>query len=348
MATTPATPVAPDALKERTFAAIDQARRRELRTDNGFWTIFHALLGLGPSVQLKDPVLGLPVNALDYVRNGGRVRGMFFLPTEDGVEVEGGETFVAQGHQDQFIAEMSQWKIPVDLPFTVNNRKYTFNDFVKNAQARASVIPKPGMPPQELEWTILVLGQYRGVDLPRWTNRFGESLTLEDLLRAELKKPVEDCACGGTHKLFGLTWVYHLHLQKGGKREGVWQEVADTLLLYQQKAKQYQNPDGSFSTSFFRGPGNDPSMQLRMNTTGHTLEWLSLWLTDEELKQQWVQDAANALAMMFLNIQGQAMESGTLYHAVHGLLIYYARVFDADRLGPNRPPVPLPPKGVAR
>jgi hypothetical protein len=38
------------------------------------------------------------------------------------------------------------------------------------------------------------------------------------------------------------------------------------------------------------------------------------------------------------------MEGGGLYHAVHGLLIYYARVFGDKDLGPNAPHVPLPLK----
>jgi hypothetical protein len=78
-------------------------------------------------------------------------------------------------------------------------------------------------------------------------------------------------------------------------------------------------------------------MQLRMNTSGHIFEWLALSLTDAELKEQWMQDAANALTMMFFDIQGSAMESGTLYHAVHGLLIYYARVYGPEKLGPQNP-----------
>ena len=64
-----------------------------------------------------------------------------------------------------------------------------------------------------------------------------------------------------------------------------------------------QNPDGSFSTDFFRESGNAADKQLRINSTGHTLEWLALALPDAELKEQWVQDAANALAMTILDLQ---------------------------------------------
>src|SRR5262249_48632762 len=151
-------------------------------------------------------------------------------------------------------------------------------------------------------------------------------------------------ACGGTHRLFGLTWAYHLHLINGGKEEGVWKEVPEKVAKYRDIARKLQNGDGSFSTDFFRGPRNAPDKQLRIHTTGHTLEWLALALPEEELQEEWLQNAANALALMILEQQGAPIEGGSLYHAVHGLLIYYARVYDRKWLGPNDPFIPLPPE----
>src|SRR5437868_3351509 len=39
-------------LRDRVRLAIDQVRKRDLLTTNGFWTVFHGILGLGPSVTL--------------------------------------------------------------------------------------------------------------------------------------------------------------------------------------------------------------------------------------------------------------------------------------------------------
>jgi hypothetical protein len=319
--------------------AIDQVRHRDLLTTHGFWTIFHGILGLGPSVELYNPDTKQRINAVDYICNGGDVRSMRFLPTEDGLDVEtGAEQFVSQGHQDQFIAEMTQWGMPIDRRFRVLGKDYTFIDFVRHCQMRARTTQH-----QELSWTILVLGQYLGTDI-RWTNRAGEALTFEDLLRYELDQPMDTAACGGTHRLFDMTWVYHLHLQKGGKTEGVWKDVAAMIARHKELARQYQNADGSLSTNFFRGPGDARDRQLRMNTTGHTIEWLALAMTDAELRQSWMENAVNALALMFLEIQNADMESGSLYHATHGLLLYYARVFGPAWLGPNAPLYIPPPK----
>ncbi len=333
-------PLPPSAgLRDRVKLAIDQVRQRDLLTTNGFWTVFHGILGLGPSVTLLNPETGQRVNALDYICNGGEVRGMRFLPTTDGYDVQTGPTFVGQGHQDQFVAEMAQWNMPIDRPFrTKNGVEFSYRDFVRNTQMRARVTQT-----QELSWAIVVIGQYLGTDLS-WTNSYDEKLRFEDIVRYELDQSVEQAACGGTHRLFGLTWVYHLHLLRGGKTEGIWKEIADKEVKYQQLARKLQNPDGSFSTNFFRGPGNAPDMQLRINTTGHTLEWLALSLPDAELRQPWVERAVNALTQMIFDIHGREMEGGTLYHAVHGLLIYYARLYDPKDLGANAPVDPLPPE----
>jgi hypothetical protein len=158
---------------------------------------------------------------------------------------------------------------------------------------------------------------------------------------------VEQAACGGTHRLFGLNWAYNLHLRNGGKTEGVWKDLVDEQARYQHLAWKYQNPDGSFSTEFFRGRGTMPDKQLCMNTTGHILEWLAYSLPESELRKEWMERAVNRLALMFLEIQNQSMEGGTLYHAAHGLRIYHERVF-GEGLGAQKPFLVLPPGEAAR
>jgi hypothetical protein len=328
----------PAGLRQRIEAAIDNARERQLDTNNGFWTVFHGILGLGPSLTLRHALTNERINAVDYICKGGKLRGLEFVPTEHGLDVRtlpGGG--VGQGHQDQFIAEMAQWGMPANRKFVVFKKEYEFMDFVRHCQMRASLKKD-----QELSWAIVIIGQYIGTDAS-WTNEEGEKLHFEDLLRYELNANIDNAACGGTHRLFGLTWCYHLHLMKGGETTGVWKEIAEKTGKQRDLARKYQNSDGSFSTDFFRGPGSAPDKQRRINTTGHILEWLALALPEEELRDQWVEDAANALALMILDLQGASMEGGSLYHAVHGLLIYYARLHDRKWLGPNDPLIPLPP-----
>jgi hypothetical protein len=329
-----------DPLRARLEAAIQNVRERDLQISNGFWTIFHGILGLGPHVTLLDPETGRRVNAVDYICDGGELRGLRFNQTRYGLDVQLGPFMVGQGHQDQFVAEMGQWGMAADRPFVVLGKDYTFMDFVNNTKMRSRTTEK-----QELSWSILVIGQYLGTELT-WTNGYGERIRYEDMLRYELDLPVNDAACGGTHRLFDLSWVYQLHKLRHGKMTAVWDEIPVVIAKHRDLAHKYQNPDGSFSTEFFRGPGNSPDKQLRINTTGHTLEFLALALTDAELKEPWVQEAANALCLMILEQQGQPIEGGSLYHAVHGLILYYARLYGTEFLGPQTPTFPHADLGV--
>lgn len=328
-------------LRRRIESTIRHVRQRSLVSGNAFWTVFHGILGLGPGVELLDPKTGKRVNALDYVCAGGELRGLAFRPTEHGVDVLTLRDTQGQGHQDQFIAEMAQWGMPADRRFRVQGKDRAFMDFVRHSQMRARTDGT-----QELSWTIVVVSQYLGTDAA-WTNAHGEPLCLEDLVRFEVDSSVEKAPCGGTHRLFGLTWAYHLHLAGGGQTEGAWKAVAQKTARYRDLARQLQNPDGTFSTRSFEGPGSDPDRQLRLNTTGHVFEWLALALPDEELKAQWVRDAANALTLLILEMRDAPIDSGSLYHAVHGLYLYHARTYGRG-FAPAELTIPLPRGGVAR
>jgi hypothetical protein len=328
----------PDAHKDRIDTVLKHIQSRDLRTDNGFWTIFHGILGIGPeNAMLKDAETGKMIKAIDYIAGGGNVRGMEFIPTPDGLDVRTvAGSGVAQGHQDQFIAEMAQWGLPKDKKFIVNGTAYTFNDFIRNAKARARVTTN-----QELSWAVLIVGQFYGPDY-RWTNGAGEKISVEDMVDYELNQPIANSpVCGGTHRLFGITWVYHLHRAQGGKKEGVWKKAADTIAEYIERAKRFQDPSGLFSTSYLEGPGNVPDTQLRLASTGHVLEWLSLAMTDQELRQPWVEKAAGELAKLILENSYNPLDGGALYHAAHGLHLYRTRLWGpADSHPPLLPPPP--------
>jgi hypothetical protein len=331
---------APTSLEERIEVALKNVRSRDLLTTHGFWTIFHGILGQGPGTTLLDVETGRRVNALDEICRGAPIRGLEFLPSPDGLDVR---TMVGsgigQGHQDQFVAEMAQWNMPRTRKVVVNGENYTYEDFLRHSKMRASLTRN-----QELSWLIVIVSQYYGTD-HQWTTTYGESLSLEDVVRYELEQPIDTAACGGTHRLFGMTWAYHLHLSHGGKAVGVWKDVEAKIAEYKKKARQYRNGDGTFSSEYLSKPASTADADRRINTTGHVLEWLALALSDAELKKPWVEDAANALALMVLQHRADPLDGGSLYHATHGLYIYRARVF--GKPGPKGLLIPLPTKTLA-
>ncbi|HQR43816.1 MAG TPA: hypothetical protein PLX97_14075, partial [Gemmatales bacterium] len=246
--TTPTTPVntgpVVDPLEKRLFAAIELIKGRQLEPAHGFWTVFHGILGLGPALDLYDPVAKKKVKALDYIREGGEMPGLRFDNRGQGIDVftaDDNIRFFGQGHQDQFVAEMAQWGVPRNLPFKVDGKNYTFGDFVAYTKYRASVTRR-----QELAWAVLIIAEYEGTNIA-WTNQFNETLSLEDIVRYESDSPMDPeeaikigqlpLACGGTHRLFGLSWALHVHQENGGKLTGVWKKTNDRLQQYKKAAK---------------------------------------------------------------------------------------------------------------
>ena len=326
-------------LRPRIEGALEQVRSRDLMAKHGFWTVFHGILGTGlEKTMLKDPKTKEKLNAIDFICNGGELPGLEFVPTKWGLDVaiRPEMQFVGQGHQDQFIAEMAQWGMPRDRKIRVGLKDFSFEDFIVHSKMRASTTKD-----QELSWAIIIVGQYYGTDYT-WKNGDGDSLKFDDVVRYELNQSIEKAACGGTHRLFGLTWAYHLHLKNGGKNEGVWKDVERKIADYKHRAKKLQNRDGTFSTSYFEAPpeklDRQPEMELRISTSGHILEWLALALTDDELRSPWMQNAVNGLVLLILDMGPRSIDGGALYHAAHGLHLYHERVFGAPALYLALPP----------
>lgn len=351
--TAPAQPTTPsvDPLKVRLEAAIKIIKGRQLEPSHGFWTVFHGILGLGPDVTLLiDRKTNKKVKALDYVREGGEMPGLRFDNRGQGLDVftaTDTERFFAQGHQDQFVAEMAQWGVPLSTKFKVNGADFTFADFVRYTKYRASVTRR-----QELAWALLIVAEYEGTTL-EWSNQFGETLKLEDIVKYELDSPMDPdeaiklgqlpLSCGGTHRLYGLSWALHVHLQNGGKLVGLWKRVDTKLKNYAKTIKNIRNSDGSFSTNWLVKKGDVNDASARLTTSGHTFEWLALALSDKELREPWMEQSASYLAQLISDLQKEPVEGGALYHAVHGLIIYYARVYGTEELGDSVPYLRLAP-----
>lgn len=324
-----------DPLRIRIEAALESVRNRDLLTTNSFWTIFHGILGMGPGTMLKDPATGKRYNALDFIfsETGGQVRGLSFEPTDVGLDVKtvGKDPFLkeheGQGHQDQFVAEMIQWGVEPNRPIRIAafpNKTYHFSDFVAESKARARLDQD-----QELGWCLIVVADYGGGTEAEWTNRAGQKIRFEDMLEYEMKLDVNMAACGGTHRLFGVAWAYHRHVahckKTGRAMSPTWKKAKDYLDKYKNLTKEWQAPNGEFSTEHYRKKEHNSDLEPRIAASGHILEWLAQYVSEEELKSEWMENGASAVAKIILESDRLAVASGGLYHAAHGLAVYHER-----------------------
>ena len=127
-----------------------------------------------------------------------------------------------------------------------------------------------------------------------------------------------------------------------GQVRGAWLEADQKIRRHIEEAKIYQNGDGTFSASYFLGPHQSHQFQERIETSGHTLEWLIQAATDDQLKSAWLRRGVAAMAEDLVRHSDKTVQCGPLYHALHGLVLFRERTRPATRptavsLPPPRP-----------
>ena len=91
------------------------------------------------------------------------------------------------------------------------------------------------------------------------------------------------------------------------------------------RARRFQQADGSFSIHSFERPGHSADVFATLSATGHVFEVLMVALDDERLDEPWVTRAAERLVTLLERTADVDVECGALYHAAHGLLLYKQR-----------------------
>lgn len=328
----------PATVCDRIDAALAHARdARLLEADvQGAWQVVHGILAFGNALPLRAG--GDRTSALDYLLDGGRLTGWNLRPGPKGViaVVDEGST-MGQGHPDQWLGYLSQCGVaddtaagivgglPLDTPLVVGGRSFTLADLL--AQAQHDI--RPG---QEATWTLMALAAYLPPDAA-WTAGDGTAWTTERVVEMEADADIISAACGGAHRLYALAAAVDAHRRAtGSEPTGGWAHAADILDDSIDRARRFQQADGSFSIHSFERPGTSPDVFARLSATGHVFEVVALALDDDRLAEPWVTRAADRLVTLLEQTADLDVECGGLYHAAHGLAIYRRRV-----CGPEAP-----------
>ena len=333
-------------LCRRIDAALEQARdgRRLDAAVNGAWQAVHGILAFGRDLPLAHD--GEVSSAVDYLLGGGRIAGWVLRPGTPGVVavVEEGST-LGQGHPDQWLGYLSQCGVatagdglvgglPLDTKLVVGSREFTLADLF--AQARHDI--RPG---QEASWTLMALAAYLPPDAT-WESGDGRRWTTEDVVRMEAESDIFGAACGGAHRLYGLAaavTAYRAVHPEGPPPGSGWEEAEAVLEDCIDRARRFQQSDGSFSVHLFERPATSPDVFATLSATGHVFEVLALLLDDESLSEPWVTRAAERLVSLLERTSDVDAECGGLYHAVHGLALYRRRI--CPDTAATQPPRPL-------
>ncbi len=348
----PAVQVQKPVVAEASASGIDDALRAELdevleftyRTrslnlkEHAAWQILHGVLAYQQEFLVVNED-GQEVPVVEHLLSGGQMKGWTVEPgvwldkeqTRRGLRAvleQGSKT--GQGHSDQWLAILAQCGLPPTQKIELRGQEYTLQEMIEQV-----LWDVPRNMEREYSWTLIGLTTYLPTDY-RWTASDEKEWSIEKLVGIEAEQDINTSACGGSHRLIGMAMALNRHLSQGGKIEGVWKQADERIQQAIQTARQYQNEDGSFSPNYFSRGGRTPDLGQNLGATGHTLEFLTLALNDEQLREPWVQRAAVNMCDLFRKTRKYPLECGALYHAAHGLVLYRQRLFGERTYG--RPP----------
>ncbi|MCC9631944.1 hypothetical protein LOC68_26410 [Blastopirellula sp. JC732] len=281
------------------------------------WATMHAMLPYGVDANVQAN--GRPVNAIGWLCWNGKCKGYNLFYVENG-RLGARQGVGVQGHHGQFLAMLAQSYVTPSYEIRVNNQAYHISDLIEFEKETCR-------PATELTFKLISLAYYLPVDA-EWKSDDGQTWTIERLISEELKQPVIGAACGGTHRLMGLSYAVRKRELSGLPMDGHWGRAQTFLDDYYKYTFRLQNPDGSFSTEWFEGRDAKPDLQRRLQTTGHIAEWLAYSLNDDELSSPQMTKAIDYLATILERNPRMDWSIGPLGHGLHALAIYDQRVFD--------------------
>ncbi len=336
--------------------------RRYMNTrDHAAWQLVHGILAYQDRLQVDhvsiDPATGSErkqrVPALKLLlEHGDEVRGFTLREGENGTlatEVEGGSKS-GQGHPNQWLGyllvdypprEGRQANVTKDTRVIYHGpagytKAYTIADMIRAAKMAL----RQG---DECGWSLIGLTAFPDLvpldepwDIPRPAAKDGqptsEIWSIERILEMECGYGKDEgfhtSSCGGTHRLIGLSLAVQRY-QKFRRAKGLpdtltggWAKADEMVRWGVERIRQLQQEDGAFSAQWLQRAGISSDVAVRIRTTGHCLEFLSLTLPKEELAQDWVTRAAVHLCELFEQTKELPLDCGATYHALHGLQIY--------------------------
>jgi hypothetical protein len=302
----------------RSALAYHQARRENV-AERTPWGVFHAMLPYRERTQL---VAGRRVvNATSWLAGNQPMRGIRVMAVDkQGLFARQG--IGMQGHQGQMLAIFAQTGVPADYPLYVGQKRFSVQDLIEREMADCKGN-------SELTFVLIGLAGYLPTNA-QWQSSDGEAWDFERLLREELSQPIVGAACGGTHRLMGLTFALRQRRAEGLPITGQWERADEYIQDFIKYAFTLQNPDGSMSTSWFEGRADNGKLDRKLQTSGHIMEWLIYALPPERLTEDRVVRGVQFLTRCLWDQRSQKWEVGPKGHALRALALYQHRVFSAS------------------
>ena len=307
-----------DRLANKIQRVLNHYYQRPLNTqDQNCWEVMHWIIAYGVRSRiLRGGPEGIPVNSIGWLCYGGKCGGQPLVYIDQG-RITAAKGPRVQGHQGQFLAILAQAKVMKDYSMRVGNQNFTVADLIETEKLGC----QQGM---ELTFKLIALAHYLDLN-ETWLNSAGEEWSVSRLVQEEIKAPIRGGACGGTHRLMGLSYAVRERQKRGEPLDGQFRRASIYISDFHRYTFSLQNADGSFSTEWFKGPGAKADLERRLQTTGHILEWLIYSAPPEMLDDPRLIRGVDYLASMLFEDSDKEWPLGTLGHGLHALAMFNER-----------------------
>ncbi|QDS93158.1 hypothetical protein FF011L_19140 [Roseimaritima multifibrata] len=293
-------------------------QRPEIASKRSSWGMMHSIMAFGIDTQVVSGRKRF--NAIAWMAGNNICRGQrMFTVDRHGIAPKQGVGL--QGHQAQMLAVLGLVGVPESYPLHAEGHEFSVAELIEHEQRAC----RSGA---ELTFTLIGLAHYMDTDA-QWVSDDGEKWDFERLIREELDQQVIGAACGGTHRLMGLSHALRIRREQGREMTGQWARADQFIADFVDYAWKLQNPDGSMSTEWFEGRGDRSDVDRKVQTTGHIVEWLIGVSSDEQLQDPRMLRAVNFLANSMYRYRAKDWSVGPKGHALRSLSLYHQRLYDA-------------------
>lgn len=343
---------------DRTLSAEDEARRGRIRqvldhyyrlpfnaAEDSPWSMMHHILAWGKDARNYVGAPGTKlVSTIGWICGNGPCEGERLIGISQGrLTPRNGPGL--QGHDAQLLAMLAQTRISREQVLRVNGSDYHVADLIAAEQITCRSRT-------ELTFKLISFANYLDPDAT-WEDVSGGHWDFPRLIEEEIAAPIIGAACGGTHRLMGLSCAVRACDRYGISPTGAWERARRHVQAYQTAAFHLQNADGSFSSDWFRRRANWGGVERKVKTSGHITEWLVYSLPQEQLRRREITRAIDFLCQALIENRYMDWPKGPLSHSIRAISLYAERAFGdpPGERGTQRPELnnPLPPRpNVAR
>jgi hypothetical protein len=165
-----------------------------------------------------------------------------------------------------------------------------------------------------------------------WKDNTGQAWDISRLMNEEMAQPINGAACGGIHRLMGLSYALTMRKANHEPIDGQWKRAENFIANYHQQALALQTSDGGFSTEFFEGMSTSVDPVRQIYSTGHVLEWLAVSMSQEQLASPAITRMVDRLLALLAaefkpNEELHGTDVGPKGHALRALRLYELRMF---------------------